>query len=51
VLAAINGVLIWYRPEGALSAAQIASEVADLSCAAVLLPTRAASRARRTRAG
>lgn len=38
VIAAVNSVLIWYRPEGSYSADHIAAEIADLSCASVLLP-------------
>ena len=36
LLAAVNGVLTWYRPGGPLSAERIATEVAQLSCSAVL---------------
>lgn len=36
LLAAVNGVLTWYRPGGPLSADRIATEVAQLSCSAVL---------------
>lgn len=49
LVAAVNGVLVWYRPGGGLSASRIAAEVADMSCAAVLSPAtpeRPASRPR-----
>lgn len=36
LLAAVNGVLVWYRPGGTLSATRIAEEVASMSCAAAL---------------
>lgn len=36
LLAAVNGVLTWYRPGGPLSADKIAAEVALLSCTGVL---------------
>ncbi|GAC1608918.1 MAG: TetR/AcrR family transcriptional regulator [Mycobacteriales bacterium] len=36
LLAAVNGVLTWYRPGGPLSADRIATEVAMLSCSGVL---------------
>jgi AcrR family transcriptional regulator len=38
LLAAINGVVDWYRPGGDISAKRVSREVAELSCAAVLLP-------------
>lgn len=38
LLTAVNGVVIWYRPEGALSAPQIAEQIADMACASVLRP-------------
>lgn len=41
LLTAVNGVVIWYRPEGALSAPQIAEQIADMACASVLRPTPA----------
>jgi AcrR family transcriptional regulator len=38
LMAAINGVLIWYKRGGSMSASRIADEVASLSVAATLLP-------------
>ena len=40
LVAAVNGVLIWYRPGGRSPAIRIADEVADMSCAAVLSHAR-----------
>jgi TetR/AcrR family transcriptional regulator, cholesterol catabolism regulator len=40
VMAALNGLPNWYRPEGRLSAAQIAERYADLTLAAVGAPRR-----------
>jgi AcrR family transcriptional regulator len=36
LLTAVNGVVIWYRPEGPLPATKIADQIADLACASVL---------------
>jgi len=40
LVAAVNGVLIWYRPGGRSSATRIADEVAEMSCAALLARPR-----------
>jgi hypothetical protein len=39
----VNGVILWYRPEGPLPAADIAEQIADLSCYSVLRRKRAVS--------
>jgi AcrR family transcriptional regulator len=44
LLTAVNGVVIWYRPAGDLPAPQIAEQIADMACAAVLRPKRAATK-------
>lgn len=51
LLTAVNGVVIWYRPERALSAPEIAEQIADMACSSVLrpqpaLPTKASRSAR-----
>lgn len=46
LLAAINGVLIWYRREGPMTPEDIAAEIAELSCSSVL--TRKGGRRTRT---
>lgn len=46
LLAAVNGVLTWYRPGGPLSAQSIATEVAELSCSGVLTSGRSGRTAR-----
>lgn len=47
LVAAVNGVLIWYRPGGSLSESRIADEVAAMSCAAALLQPPAPRKASR----
>lgn len=46
LVAAVNGVLIWYRPTGELSPTRVATEVAELSCASVLSATSGSRRPR-----
>lgn len=43
ILTAVNGVILWYRPEGPLPAEDIAEQIADLSCSSVLRRKRAVS--------
>lgn len=38
LLTAVNGVVLWYRPDGAWSADEIAEQIADMTCAFVLRP-------------
>ncbi|GAC1324149.1 MAG: TetR/AcrR family transcriptional regulator [Mycobacteriales bacterium] len=51
VIAAVNGIVTWYRSGGALQADDLATEVADLSLAAVVVPPDATGWRTRTRAG
>lgn len=46
LIAAINGVLIWYRPGGPRPAEDVAAEIAELSCSSVLVRKRAPRRRR-----
>lgn len=46
ILTAVNGVILWYRPEGPLAGADIADQIADLACASVLRRKRAAREAK-----
>lgn len=38
LLTAVNGVVLWYRPDGAWSADKISEQIADMTCAFVLRP-------------
>jgi AcrR family transcriptional regulator len=44
ILTAVNGVILWYRPEGPLPAEAIADQIAELACSSVLRRKRAANR-------
>lgn len=41
LLTAVNGVILWYRPEGPLPAEDIAEQIAELACSSVLRRKRA----------
>lgn len=43
ILTAVNGVILWYRPEGPLPAEDIAEQIAELACSSVLRRKRAAA--------
>jgi AcrR family transcriptional regulator len=38
LLTAVNGVVIWYRADGQLSATTVADQISDLACSSVLRP-------------
>jgi AcrR family transcriptional regulator len=44
ILTAVNGVILWYHPDGPLPAEDIADQIADLACSSILRRKRAASR-------
>jgi AcrR family transcriptional regulator len=44
ILTGVNGVILWYRPEGPLPAEDIAEQIAELACSSVLRRKRANSR-------
>lgn len=43
ILTAVNGVILWYRPEGPLPGEDIADQIAELACSSVLRRKRAVS--------
>jgi AcrR family transcriptional regulator len=43
ILTAVNGVILWYRPEGPLPGDDIADQIAELACSSVLRRKRAPS--------
>jgi TetR/AcrR family transcriptional regulator, cholesterol catabolism regulator len=43
ILTAVNGVILWYRPEGPLPGDDIADQIAELACSSVLRRKRPAS--------
>ena len=42
ILTAVNGVILWYRPEGPLPAEDIAEQIAELACSSILRRKKAA---------
>ena len=44
ILTGVNGVILWYRPEGPLPAEDIAEQIAELACSSILRRKRAAGR-------
>jgi AcrR family transcriptional regulator len=44
ILTAVNGVILWYRPEGPLPADDIAEQIAELACSSILRRKRPAHR-------
>jgi TetR/AcrR family transcriptional regulator, cholesterol catabolism regulator len=44
ILTAVNGVILWYRPEGPLPAEDIAEQIAELACSSVLRRKRPTNR-------
>jgi AcrR family transcriptional regulator len=44
ILTAVNGVIVWYSPEGPLRAEDIADQIAELASSSVLRRKRAANR-------
>lgn len=44
ILTAVNGVILWYRPEGPLPGEDIAEQIAELACSSILRRKRAATR-------
>lgn len=42
ILTAVNGVILWYRPEGPVPGHDIADQIAELACASVLRRKRPA---------
>lgn len=41
ILTAVNGVILWYRPDGPLPAEDIAEQIAELACSSILRRKRA----------
>jgi AcrR family transcriptional regulator len=44
ILTAVNGVILWYQPDGPLRAEDIADQIAELACSSILRRKRAAHR-------
>jgi AcrR family transcriptional regulator len=44
ILTAVNGVILWYHPDGPLPADDIAEQIAELACSSILRRKRAANR-------
>jgi AcrR family transcriptional regulator len=43
ILTGVNGVILWYRPEGPVPADDIAEQIAELACSSILRRKKAAS--------